>query len=305
MPAGGVIGIGDGVLVGLKTVLCRVAVLGAVTLSAQAAFAQTPCKPGLDAPPLVTSGVLLGAINPTAAPLQYIDETGKMVGMDVEFGDLIAARLCLKMQFQSTEFAAMIPSLRAGRIEMIATFMYYTPERAPQVLMIPSGAASLTIVGPAADARTITGPESFSGQRFGTQLGSIDDVTARKASEELAKAGHAPIDVRTFTNYADLLQALAAGQIDGAFVGTDQAFYYRDKGQTFFRIAATGLNPHAEALAFKEPAVAAAVVEALNHMQQDGSFGALFGRYHHCMLPPPYKVTTGPIEQPVCPPAKS
>lgn len=292
-------------LVGLKTLIGCATVLAAVTLAPQSAFAQTPCTPRLESPPLVSSGVLIGAINPTAAPLQYIDVTGKMVGLDVDFGDLIAARLCLKMQFQSTEFASMIPGLRGGRYDMIDTFMNYTPERAAQVAMIPYGVSSLAIVVPKADTRAISGLENFSGQRFGDQLGSVDDTIARKASDDLMKAGKKPIDVRTFANYADILQALNAGQIDGAFVGTDQAFYYRDKGQTFFRIAVTGLNPHVEAIAFKDQAVAGAVAEALDAMKHDGSLDALFARYHHCVLPAPFKVTTGPVVPPACTPGGS
>jgi polar amino acid transport system substrate-binding protein len=264
--------------------------------------AAQSCQPKLGSPPLVKAGTLLGAINPTVAPIQYIDESGKLVGLDVEFGAAIAARLCLKMQFLSTQFASMIPGLQDGRFDMIDTFMYYTPGRAAQVIMIPYGAATLAIVVPAANKETITDVEAFSGKRFGVQLGSIDQKEVQQASEALAKAGKKPIDVHAFPNYSDLLQALSAGQVDGAFVPTEQAYYYRAKGQTFFRIAAVGLFPHAEALAFKQKAVADAVAGVLNAMHADGSFDALFGKYHNCTLPPPYKITTGPIPVPHCAP---
>ena len=100
---------------------------------------------------------------------------------------------------------------------------------------------------------------------------------------------------------SDLLQSLAAGQLDGAFIGTEQAFYYRNKGRDFFRIAATGIDPHAEALAFKEPALAEAVAKVMNEMKADGTFEKIFAPYGHCVLPGPYKVTTGPLPPPVCP----
>jgi polar amino acid transport system substrate-binding protein len=95
-------------------------------------------------------------------------------------------------------------------------------------------------------------------------------------------------------------QALAAGQVDGAFIGTEQAFYYRDKGQDFFRIALTGYDPHAEALAFKDAALADAVVAVMNEMHADGSFAKIFKPYGHCVLPGPFKVMTGPIPPPDC-----
>ena len=273
-------------------------------LSSPGARAQGSCQPRLASPPLVAAGTLMAATNPTAAPMQYVDETGKLVGLDIDFGVAIAERLCLKIEWMKTEFAAMIPGLKGGRFDMIDTFMYYTPERAATVHMIPYGAATLAIIVPQSDTATITSLGDFSGKRFGTQLGSTDDKVARAESEALVKAGKAAIDIRTFPNYSDLLGALTAGQLDGAFIGTEQAYFYRDKGQKFFRVAVTGLFPHAEALAFSDKTIAEAVAEVLNKMKADGSFDKLFGAYHHCTLPPPFAIKTGPIPDPQCAPEK-
>jgi len=268
------------------------------------ASAQMSCQPRLASPPLVRSGTLLAATNPTAAPMQYVDESGKLVGLDIDFGVLIAERLCLKLDWMRTEFAAMIPGLKGGRFDMIDTFMYYTPERAAQVHMIPYGAATLAIIVPQSDKAPVGGLDYFAGKRFGTQLGSTDDKVARARSEELVKAGKPAIEIHTFPNYSDLLGALGAGQVDGAFIGTEQAYFYRDKGQTFFRVATTGLYPHAEALAFSDKSIAEAVADVLNKMKADGSFDKLFGSYHHCTLPPPFEIRTGPIAEPKCAPEK-
>ena len=78
-------------------------------------------------------------------------------------------------------------------------------------------------------------------------------------------------------------------------------YYYRKLDMGFFRVAVAGLFPHTEALAFNDAAVAGRVADAMNAMKADGSFDKLFGSYHHCTLPPPYKITTGPIDTPTCP----
>lgn len=283
----------------LRFALCLMAVW---VLPFLAAHAQANCQPALSKPPLVQSGTLTGAINPTVAPIQYVDENGKLLGLDVELGDMIAKRLCLKMNFVSTEFATMIPGLKEGRFDMIDTFMYYTPERAAQVHMIPYGAATLAILVPAANKDPITSIDYFSGKRLAVQLGSVDEKNARDESAALQTAGKSAIDVRTFPNYSDVLQTINAGQVDGGLIGTEQAYYYRNKGATFFRIAATGLYPHAEALAFANQDIAQKVADTMNAMKADGSFDKLFGSYHHCTLPPPYEITTGPIPVPKCAP---
>jgi polar amino acid transport system substrate-binding protein len=269
-------------------------------LAVPSASAQTSCEPKLGHPPLVRKGTLIAAINPTVAPIQYVDDDGNIIGLDVDLGNLVAERLCLKMLFESVQFATMIPGLQDGRFDMINSFMFYTPERAAQVLMVPYGASTLAIVVPKSNQDKISGPESFSGKSFGVELGTVDAGDAKKASEALVKAGKPPIDIHTFGTYADVLQALAAGQVDGVFIGTEQAFYYKNKGQDFFRIALTGYDPHAEAFAFKDRAIADAVAGVLNAMKQDGSFDKLFTAYHHCTLPGPYKVMSGPLEQPSC-----
>jgi polar amino acid transport system substrate-binding protein len=85
-----------------------------------AAQAQTSCPSRLASPPLVTAGALLAATNPTAAPMQYVDETGKLVGLDIDFGVLIAERLCLKIEWMKTEFAGMMDQLTAFSLGLIA-----------------------------------------------------------------------------------------------------------------------------------------------------------------------------------------
>lgn len=285
----------------IKRLLTTAIVVAALTVPlAGVAMAQDQCKPGLDHPPLARKGHLIAAINPTVAPIQYIDDSGNIVGLDPDLGNAIAKRLCLTMDFQSTQFATMIPILNEGRIDMINSFMFYTPERASQVMMVPYGASSLSIVVPKSNTDEIKGPEYFSGKRFATELGTVDYTIAKTANEALQKEGKPAIDLRTFATYADVLQALSAGQVDGAFIGTEQSVWYRNKGVNFFRMALSGYKPFAEALAFKDPAIADAVVKVLNDMKADGSLDALFAKYGHCVLPAPYKVTTGPIPTPVC-----
>jgi Bacterial extracellular solute-binding proteins, family 3 len=102
------------------------------------ALAQDGRTPKLGHPPLARNGMLIAAINPTVAPIHNIVDDGNIIGLDVDLGNAVAERLCLKMDFQRTQFATMILILKEGRIDMINSFMFYTPERASQVLMVPT-----------------------------------------------------------------------------------------------------------------------------------------------------------------------
>ena len=265
------------------------------TASAQA------CTPALGHPPLARKGMLIAAINPTVAPLQYIDDEGEIKGLDVDLGRAIAGRLCLEMQWQSTLFATMIPLLKEGRIDLVDSFMAYTPARAEQVLMIPYGASTGATIVSARNTDVVTELAYFSGKRLATELGTIDYDGAKAVSDELVKQGKPAIDLRTFGTYVDVTQAVIAGQVEGGLIPTEQAFWFRDKQPGRFRIAMTTRATGAEALAFNNAELAEAVAKVMNEMKQDGSFDRIFAPYGHCVLPGPYKVTHGPLPDPDCP----
>ncbi|HXP73632.1 MAG TPA: ABC transporter substrate-binding protein [Stellaceae bacterium] len=283
-----------------KTISIIAGLAGAVVAWVGTNAAQAACEPKLGHPPLMRKGSLIAAINPTVAPVQYVNDDGEIIGLDPDLGNAIAERLCLKMTFESVQFATMIPGLQDGRFDMINSFMFYTPERASQVIMIPYGASTLAAVVSKDNKDDIKDLSYFSGKKFAVELGTVDANDAKAANDALVAAGKPGIDVQAFKTYAEVLQTLSAGQVDGAFIGTEQAYYYLKQGQSFFRIAFSGFDPHAEALAFKDPALAEAVAGALNDMKKDGSFDKLFEPYHHCTLPGPYKVVTGPLPAPQC-----
>jgi len=279
----------------------RLAVLTALLCGLAGTAAAQGCEPKIGHPPLVRKGYMIAAINPTVAPIQYMNEDGEIIGLDVDLGNAIAKKLCLKMEWHSTQFATMIPILKEHRIDLINSFMVYTPERAEQVIMIPYGATSGAVIVASSNKDKIDGLEYFSGKFLATELGTVDYRDAKATSDELVKAGKPAIDIHTFGTYADALQAVVTGQAAGAMLGIEQAVYYRKKGANF-RLAISGREPHAEALAFSNRELADAVANAMNEMKADGSFDKIFEPYGHCVLPGPYKVTTGPEPTFKCPP---
>jgi polar amino acid transport system substrate-binding protein len=271
-----------------------------MALSAWAGGAEAACEPKIGHPPLIRKGTLVAAINPTVAPIQYVNDDGEIIGLDPDLGNAIAERLCLKMVFESVQFATMIPGLQDGRFDLIDSFMFYTPERASQVIMIPYGASTLAVVVGKDNKDDVKGLDYFSSKKFAVELGTVDANDAKQASDALVAAGKPGIDVQAFKTYAEVLQTLSAGQVDGAFIGTEQAYYYQKTGQSFFRIAFSGYDPHAEALAFKDKELAEKVAAVMSEMKADGSFDKLFATYHHCTLPGPYKIVSGPLPAPEC-----
>ena len=126
-------------------------------------------------------------------------------------------------------------------------------------------------------------------RRAGVFLGQADrrgiparsiTTTPRAASEALEKAGKPPIDIHTFGTYADVLQGVAGRAGGWRLHRHGGGVLLSQEGPRLLPHRAHRLRPRiAEALAFKEPALADAVAAVLNDMKADGSLEKIFGPF--------------------------
>lgn len=235
------------------------------------------CKPAVPDSALVKPGTLVMSTNPTLPPLQFVDQSGTLKGMRVELGKEIAKRLCLTPEYVRIEFSAMIPGLQAGRWDMINTGIFFTPERAKIMQMIPYEKQAISISVPMAQKGTITKPEDLDGKTVGVEIGGFEETKTKTFNEELKAKGMKGITIRTFDNFALAYQALRAGQVEAVVSIDGVAKEYADRGD--FARALSGLYPTPVALAFKNKALANAVVKVIEDMRTDGSYQKLFDSY--------------------------
>ena len=62
-------------------------------------------------------------------PFEYIDENGKISGFDIDLIGEISKIAGFEYKFIKVGFDALIPALKAGKIDAIAAAMSATPER--------------------------------------------------------------------------------------------------------------------------------------------------------------------------------
>lgn len=77
--------------------------------------------------------VLVNGIDANFPPFASIDKTGKAVGFDVDVMNLIAKDQGFEVKHQPIDWDAIIPNLLAKKIDMVASGMSITEERAKQV----------------------------------------------------------------------------------------------------------------------------------------------------------------------------
>jgi len=226
---------------------------------------------------LVHPGTLLMATNPTLRPLQFVDSSGTLRGMRIELGNAIAQRLCLTPQYVRMEFSAMIPGLQIGRWDMINTGIFWTEQRSRSMQMVNYELQAISISVPAANPLKVNKPDDLAGRAVGVEIGGFEERKLRELSQTLSNRGMAPIDIRTFDNFAAAFQAMSAGQTDATVsIDPTAAEYARATGVA--RVV-SGLYPTPVALAMRSRVLSAAVVQVLQDMQRDGSYQALMARY--------------------------
>ena len=73
--------------------------------------------------------VYINGFDAAYPPFSFVDKNGKPAGFDIDSIDWIAKEMGFKVKHRPTDWAAIVPSLKAKKIDLIASGMSITPER--------------------------------------------------------------------------------------------------------------------------------------------------------------------------------
>ncbi|MDB5788299.1 ABC transporter substrate-binding protein [Caballeronia mineralivorans] len=244
---------------------------------------QTAANAATQAPPTIAAGTLTIGSDLTYPPYAFMDgETP--AGLDPDFMKTLASHLQLKPLFVDTRFANLILGVNAKRIDVIASALYVTPERAKQIDFVPyfkTGGSLLALTGSGFKPAT---PEALCGKRVSSIKGASWIPKLAKISQDTCvPKGLAPIDVREFETSPQASQALLAHAVDAQFEDSAVAKMTVDKMAG--RLAITSTTPLFPVVvglgvAKSDPALLAAVKGALDTMKHDGEYATLLKRYN-------------------------
>ncbi|WP_298703397.1 basic amino acid ABC transporter substrate-binding protein [uncultured Veillonella sp.] len=157
----------------------------------------------------------------TFPPFEFT-EGDKYVGFDIDLAEAIAKKMGYKMEFKSMGFDALIPALQSNDIDMIASGINATPERAKAVDFsepyFTEGGFAIVV---RKDNTTINDWKDLEGKRIITQIGTIPSEMARKIDGAQVK------DVDSNSQAFNELQANTA---DAMILDNAVAMYYLKQG---------------------------------------------------------------------------
>ncbi len=259
----------------MTTSFLKAAALAALLLSP--VVAKAACTQAISDDNLIAKGKLQLSINPTNPPQQFVDKDGKLQGLNVELAEELSKRLCMPVELIRMDFPAMIPALNAGRLDGLNTGMFWTEERSKIMFTVPYSRQAISVVAAPENKESYSKPEDLLGKVSAVEVSSYQFNWLKKFSETEAAKGGKPVDTRTFPTATNVVSALLAGQADNALLVDSVARDLVSKGKV--KEVLNGLGAARTTMAFRNKAVAQAVVKALNEIRADGTYKALFVKF--------------------------
>lgn len=219
-------------------------------------------------------GEIVIAMEGTWAPWTYHDESGTLVGFDVEVGQQIAQALGVEATFVEGEWDGLLAGLDAGRYDIMINGVDITEERSDAYDFSEPYAYNRTAVIVSADNTDITSMEDLEGKHTANTISSTYAEVAEQYGAEV-------------TGVDDLNQTfelLLSGRID-ATLNAEVTYYDYMEAHPDANIKIACLNPEATevAIPFRKGEETASLREAVNQaladMRESGVLAELSEKY--------------------------
>ncbi len=205
----------------------------------------------------------------TFPPFELTSTAGDKSGFDIDLVTAIAAKIGIpKVEFRQVPFSQLIPGLQANHIDMAASAIYITDERAKVVnFSKPYFTGGLAVMLKPDETR-IAKPEDLDGKKLSVQIGT--------KSVDFLKQHFPHAEVVVAQTNDQMFQALPSGRADAVITGYPAARYYI-KQHGGAKLADFLLTHEAYGYAFrKEDAdLLKAVDDALDALEKDGTIKRL------------------------------
>ena len=161
---------------------------------------------------LELAGVLRVGIDASYPPFEILDESGQIVGFDVDFANELGRRLDLDVEFVNIAYDGLYDAMLAGRVDVLISALADQPQATGKALFtLPYFNAGDTLV--LRVDSDISSMEGMAGKVLAVEYGSGGDVEARKWQRRLAN-----LEVMRLSDPATALDAVLSGQADAALV---------------------------------------------------------------------------------------
>lgn len=191
-----------------------VSMIMAAALVAVSVFAFTGCGDTQTGGDNQKKEKLVMGTNAAFPPYEFVDDNGKIVGIDAEVAQALADKLGMELEIKDMEFNSLIPAVQSGSIDVALAGMTVTEERKEKVNFSDSYAkgVQVIIVKEGSDIKEV---EDLDGKMIGVQTGTTGD--------NYCTGDYGQDHVKQFDNGALAVAALQNGQVDCVVIDNEPA----------------------------------------------------------------------------------
>jgi polar amino acid transport system substrate-binding protein len=236
-----------------------------------------------------SSGKLIVGVNIPYKPNEFKDESGKIVGFDVDLMNAIAATLGLTPEYREADFAKIIPSIQGGTFNVGMSSFTDTKEREASVDFVTyfsAGTSWAQKTGAGID------PNNACGKKVAVQATTTQETDELPAkSKACTDAGKPAIEIVPFDGQDAATNAVVLGQTDAMSADSPVTLYAIK--ETNGKLEAAGgvfdSAPYGWPVK-KDSPLAQSLQAALEHLIETGDYKAIASNWG---------VESGMIDKPV------
>ena len=210
-------------------------------------------------------------------PFEFIGDDGEFAGFDMELIGALLDRIGVAYEYETMAFAALLPALATGKIDVIAAAMTINDERKENALFTDAYFHATQKIIVRADNEDILGEGDLSGKAIGVQLGTTGDIYI----SSLADWGDiTDVDIQRFDKAITAVMDLSTGRLDAVVVDEGVSAYFANAIDGI-KVLDETLSDEYYGFAMKlgSDEFMALLNEQLAIAVEDGTYDAIFGKY--------------------------
>lgn len=212
----------------------------------------------------------------TYPPFETVNDSGQIVGFDVDVVNAICAQVDCVAKFQTTAWDGIFPALANGEFDMVASGVTITPERAQVVDFTNPYFSVDQAIAVRVEDESLTMAD-FTGDGSGLTLGAQTGTTNAKTAEDLVGRDR----VRLYDDFNAAVLGLINGDVDGVMIDdvTADAFVQQYAGQLAVAVRNVQSGDQLGFAVQQGDPLVDALNAGLKKIQDDGTLDALVKKW--------------------------